>query len=277
MRLQLPEGPEVKTITDQLDAALKGLSLESVEVLSGRYQRHKPPVGLNKLQFPLEIVSVSCKGKFIYISVRDVKGELPEYTTIWNTLGMTGYWSKERDEHARIRFGTSGGDFFFCDMRNFGTIGFNYGLADLSKKLKTLGHDLLVEDVAPADFKKRLKKRASKTIVEALMDQTVTSGVGNYIKCEALYDSEISPHRQTQSLTDDELERLLASLTDVMRASYRAKGHTMSDYRDLTGEAGTYKFSLSVYNRSKDPNGNPVIREQTLDGRTTHWVPAVQK
>ena len=275
-----PEGPEVKTITDQLNAALKDASLQSVEVLSGRYHRRGDPVGLSSLKgkLPLPIESVCCKGKFIYFVLTDVKPEKKQrWTFIWNTLGMSGLWSKTKDEHSRIKFSTSVGDFYFEDVRNFGTMHFDRTYLQTEKKLSSLGLDLLATDHSLQEFKARLKKRSSKTIVEVLMDQTVTSGVGNYIKCEALYDSEISPHRHTNSLRDDELERLLASLKDTMRASYRAKGHTMSDYRDLTGEEGTYKFALAVYNRSKDPEGRQVVREQTMDGRTTHWVPEVQK
>jgi len=31
-----------------------------------------------------------------------------------------------------------------------------------------------------------------------------------------------------------------------------------------------------VYNQKTDLHGNPVIKEQTKDKRTTHWVPNIQ-
>jgi len=34
---------------------------------------------------------------------------------------------------------------------------------------------------------------------------------------------------------------------------------------------------MIVYGQTHDPEGNEVIKEKTTDGRTTHWVPLVQK
>ena len=36
-------------------------------------------------------------------------------------------------------------------------------------------------------------------------------------------------------------------------------------------------LSFHVYVRPKDPQGRTVIKEETPDGRTTHWVPEIQK
>lgn len=276
----MPEGPEVKTIALQLHQAWQGQELRAVEVLGGRYQRHTPPVGLASVVLPKIIDRVECHGKFIYVALRPCAGEFDaerDTTYIWNTLGMSGRWLKKDDGYARIKFNTSKGDFFFCDVRNFGTMHFDRSFKQTEKKVLSLGVDLLVRDVSLLEFKARLMRRAKKSIVAALMDQSVTAGVGNYIKCEALYLSGISPHRQTQSLTDEDLERLLASLKHVMRSSFEAKGHSMSDYVGVDGQVGSYSFRLRVYNRATDPNGRPVKREMTDDGRTTHWVPELQR
>jgi formamidopyrimidine-DNA glycosylase len=189
---------------------------------------------------------------------------------------MTGYWSRMKEVHARILFHTTVGDFYFCDARNFGTLHFNRSVIEHEKKIVSLGLDLLDGLVDDAIFKQRLLKRKKKFIVETLMDQTITAGVGNYIKCEALYYSGISPHRITDTLSNDEFKKLQGVLVHVMASAYQAKGHTMSDYRDLDGKTGDFKFKLAVYKQDYDPLGNLVIKEETKDGRMTYWVPNLQ-
>ena len=72
---KMPEGPECLYIRDSLDIILKERSLCKVNILSGRYNRHGPPIGwcdLEKLlkQGPLKIIRVGCKGKFLYLKFK---------------------------------------------------------------------------------------------------------------------------------------------------------------------------------------------------------------
>jgi formamidopyrimidine-DNA glycosylase len=58
--------------------------------------------------------------------------------------------------------------------------------------------------------------------------------------------------------------------------SYHYGGATISTYRDGNGKEGLYNRRFAVYNQKTDPFGNKVIKEKTLDNRTTHWVPEHQ-
>ena len=62
-----------------------------------------------------------------------------------------------------------------------------------------------------------------------------------------------------------------------MKESFESGGATIRTYKDFNGESGEYGNRFIVYNQKQDPLGNPVIKEKTKDGRTTHWVPAVQR
>ena len=66
------------------------------------------------------------------------------------------------------------------------------------------------------------------------------------------------------------------SIRKIMHDSYEQGGATIRDYKRVNGDAGNFTFSFKVYGKKKDPLGNDVIREKTLDGRTTHWVPSEQ-
>jgi glutamate dehydrogenase/leucine dehydrogenase len=43
------------------------------------------------------------------------------------------------------------------------------------------------------------------------------------------------------------------------------------------GNAGSFKSRFLIYGNDQDPAGNKVQRLETKDGRTTYWVPAIQK
>ena len=267
----MPEASEVKIITEQLNAHLKDKTLKNIEILSGRYTK-KEPENFSKFlaDTPIKITEVKCKGKFIYFLT-----DSP--WSIWNTLAMTGGWSKSFNEYSRAEFKLEQESIYFNDTRNFGTLHFHNDEKLLKKKLNSLGPDMLAEDIGIVRFKSLIKKHGKKSLPEFLMNQNIISGVGNYLKAEALYDAKLSPHRRCGNLTSEEIETLYNSIRTIITASYKAGGSTIRNYIDFTGSLGTYSQHFKVYRKDQDPNGNPVITEETLDGRTTHWVPLIQK
>ncbi|KAL7552963.1 hypothetical protein ACHAWF_016194 [Thalassiosira exigua] len=124
--VMMPEGPEVRTLVDQLQPAV-GMRLVDFRFLSGRYVRHERPRGFEdfaKTMTPyskknlegsdvrtdgdaieqtiddIDIVTEwSCKGKFIFIVLdRGNGGHEADYQrSIWITLGMTGQFANEED------------------------------------------------------------------------------------------------------------------------------------------------------------------------------------
>lgn len=267
----MPEGPEVKRVGVQLAERLSGRTLKGIELLSGRYTKKDPSGYPEFLQtLPKKIVGAGVHGKFIYILCDDA-------FSIWNTLGMTGTWSLEQKKHSRVKFILDDGVLYYTDMRNFGTLKFARGKEALLKKLKSLGPDLLAEDVSDDVFKSRLRKRPEKTLAEVLMDQRIVAGIGNYVKAEALWFSKLSPHRTVSSLSDEEISRLNSCVKKVLRDSYESGGATIKTYESLYGGPGDFSSRLCVYGRDLDAQGHPVLREKTKDGRTTWWVPEIQK
>jgi DNA-formamidopyrimidine glycosylase len=271
----MPEGPEVKRISVQLNEILAGKTISNFEILSGRYLTHGSPKGLESFLSIADkkISSVNCKGKFIWFEFLDH----PE-VSIWNTLGMTGSWSRAQEEHSRAKVSLSDDSIiYFTDIRNFGTLHFSFSKEELNKKLKTLGPDMLSAPPTREQFFKIVKRQKDKTLPEFLMNQKMISGVGNYVKAEALYLAGISPIRTCSSLSEKEITSLQDSIDKVLLASYNSGGSTIKTYRDVYGNVGTFKSRFLVYGNSVDPQGNKVERLETKDGRTTFWVPIIQK
>jgi formamidopyrimidine-DNA glycosylase len=92
-----------------------------------------------------------------------------------------------------------------------------------------------------------------------------------------LYRAGISPHRLVKDIDLIETAVLFNWIQKVMKASYAQGGASIRNYQRLGGEMGAFVFEFEVYAQKTDPKGNVVIREETLDGRTTHWVPDVQR
>lgn len=268
----MPEGPEVRIITDQLSTNLKGRILQEVQVVGGRFVQ-KPPENMEHLQLPVEITAVKCKGKFIWFTFANG-------WYLFNTLGMTGSWGAVKEKHSAIRLKLDEGEIFFSDPRHFGTVKFAYGTNILQDKLNTIGMDLLDAGLTKKDVSEEFQKKiqgSNATIVELLMNQKVFSGVGNYIKAETLYRSKVSPWRQGKSLSKEECLALVKNATDILVDSYKVGGATIATYKNFEGEVGHYSGKLMVYGKTTDPRGNPVKSEETPDKRTTWWVPKVQK
>ena len=269
--IEVPEGPECRTVADGLNTFLTGKRITGINILSGRYARHGGPDGLVEFSatLPAKVVGASCHGKFIYI-------HMDNGWNLWCTLGMTGSWRTVETTHARVALDTEDGTAYFTDMRNFGTLSFVKGNGQLLAKIKSLGPDMLMNNLPDSDFISIIKSD-SRTIAEAIMDQSVISGVGNYLKAECLYFARISPHRMCKDLTDDEIRNLNASIKSTIRLSYKTGGATIKNYAGVNGDVGQYSSRFAVYSCKEDPLGNPVVREKTKDGRTTHWVPNLQR
>jgi len=270
VRCTIPEGPEVRRYAVDLAKRVSGRTLLEVSIKSGRYLK-KTPVEFKRFSddLPMHILGAGAHGKFLYIL-------LEQQNSIWSTLGMTGKWSDQKEQHTRVEFVLNDGSVFYNDIRNFGTLKFVKGKEALIKKLQSLGPDLLSEECPNDVFISRLRTQNKKTIVQALMDQSVVAGVGNYIKADALWLSKLSPHRIVSGISDEDLIILNKSIRQIMVESFQSGGATIQSYSDFNGNPGEYGSKFIVYNKKVDPDGNPVSSEQTKDGRTTWWSPKRQ-
>jgi DNA-formamidopyrimidine glycosylase len=270
----MPEGPEVRRMAEGLARRIEGRDLVGAEVLGGKWLK-KEPTGISVItkalkSGPIRVDSVNVKGKAIYVKIGDI--------FMWNTLGMGGGWRDVRGKHSHFSLSFSDGrEVFFEDIRRFGNISFYMGRNEIDHKLNQIGPDMLNEHVTFGVFNGRMFKRPNKNICQLLMDQRVISGVGNYIKSEALYRAGINPHSTPSELSDDQMKSLYVWIRTIIRTSYDQGGATIATYTDMDNNRGNFVFSFHVYRKDFDPVGNRVVHEITPDGRMTHWVPSLQK
>lgn len=282
----MPEVCEVALTTQIIKKRLKNKILTNIEFTEGRWADTNPK-GYKQFvkALPLKLINVDSKGKFIWFDFIN-PDDSNEHWYMWNTLGLTGMWSffEPQYEKAKFTFEKSD-DLYFSDMRNFGTFKFDNSLIDLEKKLKTLGPDFLKEDVDISSI-----KNYNKPVVVVLMDQKmVGSGLGNYLTAEILYRAKISPYRMANSLSSKEIKSLSYWIEYMTKLCYQ--DNHIGYMVNLEDEAEKIKkinyhpeiklknneFEFQVYRRKTDPYGNKVNADKIIKGRTTYWVPAVQK
>ena len=256
----MPEGPEVRRMSQDLAAVVSERLLESIEVLSGRYTK-KAIESLTEFndELPTKIIGAGCHGKFIYMLTSSGYN-------IWNTLGMSGRWTGQKTKHCRVKLSfRQGPPVYFEDVRNFGTIKIVYGKHKLLEKLKSLGPDLLAEDIDEDFFVARLREHDKKHITKVLMNQKIFSGVGNYVKAEALWLAEIDPRLRTEEISDEKLKTLCKTVKNVLRTSYNTGGATFLSHKNFSGKPGDYSHRFLCYGRKFDAEGNKVQKIKTED------------
>lgn len=277
----MPEGPEVRIQVDRLQR-YKNKSIESIKINGGRYSKKE---FLNykrmRLELPLKIKEINCKGKFIYW-IFDNGGVL------FNTLGMSGVWLNENDKmnylkdfskHNNIRLVIDNKELYFNDYRNFGTLMYR-DREDLDIKLEKLGVDILMEYDLYKKFRERInRKRNDGLIGNVLLDQKVVAGCGNYLRAEVLYHSKISPFRKLKDIKEEEYKLIWRNLTKIGWIFYNIeKGIKRGVISENEKIVRMYNMDriFYVYMEDRDLSGNKVIRER-LGTRMIHWIPKIQK
>lgn len=267
----MPEIAEVKKFVTQLSAQYQGQDLSSIKVVGGRFVKEgfSMPFPSWSIKYPLKNVKFHSKGKFIY-------WEFDDNIFFFITLGMSGSFGKQ-NKHSAIEFEFSNGKLYFNDIRHFGTFKIVTNRSELNKKLAGLGWDPFLEPQIPSNLIPKLRKKNFEPIGKLLMDQKLFAGLGNYLRSEILYASQINPFTRTIDLSDEDLLTVARNYRTIAEDAYQHGGATLATYSDMYGIAGTFYQQFKVYGKKRDPLGNEVISQDGPDGRTVHWVPQVQK
>lgn len=275
----MPEGPEVNVIKDGLKNLLQNKTITKIEIPDKSKFNKKTPDGLSdfKKDLPLKLLDVKSKGKFIYFVFEK------KWMLLCRLLMSAGWYLDKAPKHNHLEMEYQGSNkkkdsIWFIDPRHFGTLKWTQKQSDLDLELNKIGKDLLNDNITEKEYFDTLRKKKyeKKTIASILMDQSIFSGVGNYLKSEILYQTKLSPHAIMKNIPDDKIKELYHNTLDRIQCSYKSGGASVRNYSDIKGKDGTFSFEFKVYQKKVDPLGNKVKTEKTKDGRTTHWVPELQ-
>jgi len=136
--------------------------------------------------------------------------------------------------------------------------------------LRSLGFDPLLGLPGPADFARRAGRR--RTPIKALLlDQGFAAGVGNWIADEVLYQAKIDPRRRADTLSEVEAKRIRSCMKRIIEKAVAVDAEKKRFPRAWLFHRRWGRNSEAVTARGEK------IRHITLAGRTTAWVPGVQR
>jgi endonuclease-8 len=301
----MPEVIELRKYADFLKLNLKNKYINEINILNGRYKKHKPFELYSQIrkQLPIKVLDVKTKGKFLYFIF---EGGI----YLFSTLGLSGGWTflpklsdkyqfplesnyiktdlinsyKKRSlNHLNVEFVTDNGSIYFYDTLSFGTLKGINDEKQLNKKLESIGPDIMEKETTFEIFKENITKikQLDKPIGNVLMNQKLISGIGNYLRADILWLSKISPFRLLKNLSENELKDIYNSVKLLTWADYDYnKGIKLGYIKNEDKVPRDYGRNFFVYNQVEDIYGNLVIREELYEGsqkRTIHWVKKVQK
>lgn len=280
----MPELPEVETVRRIMERVLKGKKIVEAEVVPDDIvMGSTPPEAIREALVGRTVTGVGRKGKYWWI-------ELDEKPWVFGHLGMAG-WIRELgaatvrlrehgnapldDEEGRPRFlkllltAEDGKRISFTDQRRLARLWLGDDPADDSR-IKELGFDCLHELPSAKELLPLINKRKAP-IKAVLLDQSLFAGVGNWIADETLYHAGIAPKRTGDTLSAKEVSRLRDALDRVVRTAVDAGADS-----DKYPEDWLFSSRWGGKKGRTEIGGKKIVREP-VGGRTTAWVPSVQK
>ncbi len=271
----MTEGPEAKYLANYISKRFLGKRLRNMKILAGRYKTHGPPYGFKSFlkqlrgSISIKLVDVWSTGKVIFLMFDS------GYVLVAK-MGMVGWFYSADDaplykNEAHVVFDFEGEkQLIFADFRNFGTLTFTNNAKELWEEMAYIAPDII--DAKMEDILKRVSTiKPTSRIEDVLMDQNgLVSGIGNIIKSEALYEAKVSPKRHFGSLKPAELKAVIEAARKYARRVLRVL-ETAEIHSDK------YVALQKIYQRTEDPQGRRVHSYKSAHGRTTFWVPDVQK
>jgi len=268
--LKMPELPEVETIKRELDKAVLGKKIIDVIVKKPKVikepSKDKFVKGLKKatlkkiLRKGKGLIFELSNGKFLVVHLR--------------MTGQLVYPGKAAQ--SRVSFKLSNGKLLdYNDRRILGELRLVDNWQDM-KFFRELGPEIY--GLTPNKFSQMLAGKTTK-IKPLLMDQTFICGVGNLYAAEALFRSHILPTRAAKSLSNKEKQALFKEIKDTLNEAIKAKGSSMDQYVQLSGEAGDYVKYHKVYDREGEPcvKCKTKIKRISLGARGTYFCPRCQQ
>ncbi|WP_252502645.1 DNA-formamidopyrimidine glycosylase [Sporosarcina sp. Marseille-Q4943] len=290
----MPELPEVEGVVRELSPVSIGRTISEVrvsEVVQKSKEVGKEAIVKGKTleDFKEElaamtIVDVTRRSKYIYFHLE--KAGLP-YLLV-SHLGMTGAWfvvdsleevtEQKFKNHMHVIFKMDdGGMLVYSDIRRFGELRLLQAEEDYLPLLKMAPEPFEAGAVEHFLAMAATPKYARKPIKEVVMDGHVISGCGNIYATEALFRMNIHPGRATERISEKRKRELFREIVDVLQESIDAGGSSISDYRNINGEAGTMQTRLKMYGKKVCGTCGKETKSMKIAGRTSVYCPQCQR
>ena len=263
----MPELPEVETVKNKLLPSLKNKTIKEVEVY---YEKHSI---LRQIKDE-KVLDIKRKGKYLIFV-------LDNYYII-SHLRMEGKYfitkEKKINKHDLVKFVFDDFNLIYNDVRKFGTFNLFSKDEDIYNiyPLNEVGSEPF--DIKTEELYQSLRNK-KETIKQALLDQSIISGLGNIYVDEVLFLSEINPHRKASSVTVDECSLIIDASIKTLNKAIKLGGSTIKSFESLNHEIGHFQTELLVHLREGERcfNCNGYIIKDRCGGRGTYYCPSCER
>ncbi len=277
----MPEGPEIKIMTDELSEELKGKHCSKLTVHSNsRYYNselfHSDYV--LKSKDDKKVFKINCLSKGVVSFGKKIVFKFKGGLRFVNSPLLDGRWHLNKVDNYCITIEyDEGKKIYYSDKSNGGL----FSIVDKDSNeydhiFKGVGPNLMTFEVKFKEYWAKISRNGikNKQVQDFLMDQKEFSGVGNYLKSEVLYLSGISPMTLCGDLSEKRAKKLFKRIISTMELSYSSGGATIESFVSPKGNYGKYRFLC--YKRDETDDGEKI--EVTLDKnkRKTYYSPDSQ-
>lgn len=260
----MPELPEVYGFQQYIEATCLDQVILEMDCTDPARLLRQPLARFEEALIGKRFTHTTRIGKYLFVHTDG------EFVLVMH-FGMTGkphYYDasapRPRFGHIRLVF-DSGYHFAFENMRKF-------GWWDLTTSVDSyqLAHKLNVDarDLSRADFKAAVSSRKT-AIKNVLMNQSITTGVGNWIADDVLYQARVHPLRLPSSLSESELDLLYDKLQHVIDVAI-----------DKDTQYTTFPDYFLIHNRKGREychHTGDCLEKIKVGGRTTYFSPNWQR
>ena len=290
----MPELPEVEGVVRALAPIAIGRTIREVTVSdtviqSKQLGKEAIVKGITTEDFAIDLVdmtiaNVTRRSKYIYFHlIKD-----GDTCLLVSHLGMSGAWFtvKSVEDITEMKFRKhvhviltmdDGGLLVYSDIRRFGELRLIGCEADHPPLLKMAPEPFAEEACQHFLDMAAMPKYARRAIKDVVMDGHVISGCGNIYATEALFKMNMHPARTAKRVSLARKKELFQVIVDVLQESIDAGGSSISDYRNIDGQAGTMQDRLKMYGRKVCLTCGTDTESLKIAGRTSVYCPACQK
>ncbi len=273
----MPELPEVETVVRGLRSKVVGRIIKKVNIYYENIIEYPDVCSFQEKIKNQKINEINRYGKWIIFV-------LDNYYLL-SHLRMEGkYFLKPKgatlEKHEHVSFVLDNDmELRYMDVRKFGKMQLiekeninkigpflEMGLEPWDKKLNTL-------------YLKEKFLRKKLPIKSCLLDQRIIVGIGNIYADEILFLSKINPLKEANSLSLEELERIIDNTKLVLEKAIEKGGTTIRSYTSLNGIHGLFQQELYVHSKEGQKClicGSDILKIK-VGGRGTYYCPKCQK
>jgi formamidopyrimidine-DNA glycosylase len=171
-------------------------------------------------------------------------------------------------KHSRLLLHCESVECAFTDSRRFGKVWIVSHPFE-EPPLVNLGPDAYLHLPPLSDFSPLIQSQGkNKTLKSVLLDQSVLSGLGNWMADEILHQAQLHPSQSIQSLRQDHLVALWNAIHVIVKISVECNAND--------DEYPKHWLFHSRWNRGKHRQ-EKALKWMTVAGRTTVFCPSIQK